>query len=213
MIKCVSIDGVDGSGKTTLANELSKYFNTIQVPRYYFSGMVPTDSNERTIWFRTEDAVKTTDIYISGQKIRYLLAREFKKGFHYKAFDENKPSLVVIDRGELSLKAFSYAALKKGTKWSSDEIKNYLETRFNTAFEHEIDDIIDYSFLLFKENTINTLFSRRFFDSDDMLLATYQQEYYEKCTINKSKVKTISPLESKENILEIVISKIVDIGV
>lgn len=213
MIKCISIDGVDGSGKTTLVNELSKYYNTIQVPRYYFGGMVPTDSKERTIWFRTEDAVKTTDIYISGQKIRYLLAKEFKKGFHYKAFDGKKTSLVVIDRGELSLKAFAYAALKKGTKWSSDEIKNYFETKFDSEFEREMGDIIDYSFLLFKENTINTLLSRRFFDSEDMLLATYQQEYYEKCTINNNKVKTISPSESKERILEIVISTIMDIGV
>ena len=64
MIPCISIDGVDGSGKTTLIQNLSKQYNVITLPRFYSMGMVPGDQEERCQWFRKQDAVYTTPIYI-----------------------------------------------------------------------------------------------------------------------------------------------------
>lgn len=38
MIPCISIDGVDGSGKTTLIQNLSKQYNVITLPPFLFNG-------------------------------------------------------------------------------------------------------------------------------------------------------------------------------
>lgn len=213
MIKCISIDGIDGAGKTTVVTALSAYYNVITLPRFYFSGMVPIDSLERKNWFRTEDVIKTTDIYITGQKMRYLLAKEFKKGMHYKITEHSKKtSLIVIDRGEPSLKAFSFAAIKKGTLWEVKRIDEYLSTRFNDLFEKEIEGIIDRSFLLFEKGTFEEICKRRFLQDDDLLLAKYQQEYYETHEINVNTITTISPLNKKDDIMRTILNSLKLLG-
>ncbi len=214
MITCISIDGIDGSGKTTVVSALSAYYNVITIPRFYFTGIVPIDNLERKNWFRKEDTIRTTDLYITGQKMRYLLAKEFKKGMHYKITEHNeKSTLIVIDRGEPSLKAFTFAAIKKGTSWEVKKIDDYLNSRFNDLFEREIEGIINHSFLLFEEGTFEKICRRRkFLDDDDMLLAKYQQEYYETHDVDVNTVTTISPLNKQEHVLEFILDNLKLLG-
>ena len=46
-IKCISFDGIDGSGKSTLIEELSKSYNIALIPKFYNFGFVPFDSDTR----------------------------------------------------------------------------------------------------------------------------------------------------------------------
>ena len=216
MIKCISLDGVDGAGKTTIVSALSNYYNVVQVPKFYCMEMVPYDVNERINWFRTMNAEDTTKIYISGHKMRYMLAGEFKKGLHYKFLEKNnKPPLVVIDRGELSLKAFSFAALKRGTNWNSQKIDEFLCNEFGDRFEQVVEDTIDHSFLLFAENSLEHIYRRRAFEPEDKILMLYQQEYYEKhqCEFMNENITIISPLLTREEVLNLILEKLNQLGV
>lgn len=47
MIRCIAIDGTDGSGKTTIVEALKDIYNVIVLPRFYSMQMVPTDPQER----------------------------------------------------------------------------------------------------------------------------------------------------------------------
>lgn len=202
MIPCISIDGVDGSGKTTLIQNLSKQYNVITLPRFYSMGMVPGDQEERCQWFRKQDAVYTTPIYISGYRLRLHLASEFKKGFHYK-IKQNAQNLIAIDRGLLSLKAFSYASMKKNSNLNDSEIVQFLKQYITPDFENEVKKIIDKQILLFspEPRVLEKLLLRRQYGKDDELLIRYQYEYYLRYYQTFSEVVIISPFESPDKIV------------
>lgn len=205
MIPCISIDGVDGSGKTTLIQNLSKRYNIITLPRFYLMGMVPGDYEERCQWFRTQNAVYTTPIYISGYRLRFQLASEFKKGFHYK-IKPNAQNLIAIDRGLLSLKAFSYASMKKNSVLNDSQIVQFLKKYITPNFENEVKGVIDKQILLFSSEpkALDRLLLRRQYSKDDELLIRYQYEYYLRYCKTFSEADIISPFESPDKILSLV---------
>ena len=212
MIPCVSVDGIDGSGKTTLIKRLSEVYNVVTLPRFYSMGMVPVDSSERKHWFLTNDALTTTKIYISGHKSRIFCAKDFKKGLHYK-FIGSKNNLVLIDRGLWSLKAFSFAAIMKGTNFSesqSDEkVDEFIDKDLRALFE----ETAELSILLFdvSEGVLEKILSRRTYDKNDELLIRYQYDYYlrhAKDADALAKTLVISPIKSPEEIFAVAVSAI-----
>ena len=64
MFFCISVDGVDGAGKTTLVEALCREYNVATLPRFHCMGMVPQGRYERKDWFLTQDSLFTTKIYI-----------------------------------------------------------------------------------------------------------------------------------------------------
>lgn len=203
MIKCISVDGPDGSGKSTLIANLCDIYNVIMLPRFYSMGMVPADSEERKLWFRNSNAVDTTRIYMSGHKLRLLVAESFKRGNHYKLLEKNsKESLIAIDRGALSVRAFSFAALKKDTDMTDEQIDAHIYKEFDKDFRKKSDQIVDMSILLFDDGSLEEVISRRIYDKEDELLARYQHEYYCKHQIREENVRLILPTLSEEEVLE-----------
>lgn len=201
MIKCISIDGTDGVGKSTLITHLSKKYNIVTLQRFYMTGIAPIDSEERKLWFRSEDVVLTTKIYIAGQKLRMNSAYEFKKGLHYKFLEkDNREKLIFIDRGVLSIQAYTYAALKKGTDWDDNKILKFVHDE--CVMDDYLNDLIDYSILLFDEESLEEVISRRNYDRDDELLVRYQHDYYRRINFHNKKIRIISPLKSEKNVLE-----------
>lgn len=200
MIKCVSIDGPDGSGKSTLISGLSEVYNVAALPRFYMTGIVPIEPEERREWFRRENVFDTTRLYISGHKLRISAAGEFKRGLHYKFMRQDKKEpLILIDRGALSVEAFAYAAIRKGTDWPGDKINAYLKTECDMqAFSSQI---IDLSVLIFDRNTLTEILDRRAYDEDDRKLVCYQHEYYCTHEFDGKKVRVISPALSQEMML------------
>ena len=156
MIFCISIDGVDGAGKTTLVEALGKKYNVVTLPRFYCMGMAPQERHERKNWFLTQDNLFTTKIYISGYKLRMFCAREFKCGLHYKFPINSTNNLVVMDRGFLSLKAYSFAMLRKTGNFSVEAADKKIAELSGDEFEKLSDETIDLSILLF-ENSIDCL--------------------------------------------------------
>lgn len=200
MIKCISIDGPDGSGKSTLVELLSNEYEIVTLPKYYSMGMTPVDPEERKKWFRTFDVFDTTRIYISGHKIRLVAAAEFKKGLHYKFLEPSKKErIVVLDRGALSVNAFAYAAIKMSSDMQDDEIIDYLLVE--NDIEQFAKKIIDVSILLFDPNNLEEIISRRKYDECDEYLARYQHEYYCKRKYEDERIKIISPTKTPEEIL------------
>ena len=200
MVKCISIDGPDGSGKSTLIELLREEYDVITLPRFYSMGMVPEDPNERRIWFRTTDVYDSTLIYISGHKIRLTAAAEFKKGFHYKLIEPGeKEKIIVIDRGAISVNAFAYASLKISSHMKDDEVMNFLLSKSDV--EEFAENIIDVSILLFDPQNLEEIISRRTYDSIDESLARFQHEYYCKRNYKNEKIKIISPSKAPREIL------------
>lgn len=199
MIKCISIDGPDGSGKSTLIDLLSKEFQVVTLPRFYSMGMAPLDPEERKRWFRTIDVFDTTRIYISGHKVRLMAASEFKKGLHYKFLENDKKErLVVIDRGAISVNAYAYAAIKSSSEMQDDEVMNYVLNE--SDIEEFSENIIDVSILLFDPDHLEEIISRRIYDKNDEYLARYQHEYYCKREYADKRIKIISPIKTPDEI-------------
>ena len=200
MVKCISIDGPDGSGKSTLIELLREEYDVITLPRFYSMGMVPEDPNERTIWFRTTDVYDSTLIYISGHKIRLTAASEFKKGFHYKLIDPGvKEKIIVIDRGAISVNAFAYAAIKISSDMEDDEVMKFVLSK--SDIEEFADNIIDVSILLFDPQNLEEIIARRTYDCIDEQLARFQHEYYCKRNYKNEKIKIISSRKEPREIL------------
>lgn len=201
MIKCISIDGPDGSGKSTLIELLSQEYEVVTVPRFYSMGMAPLDPEERKNWFRTVDVFDTTRIYISGHKIRLFAADEFKKGLHYKFLsDSKKEKLIVLDRGAISVNAYAYAAIKAASNMKEEDILQYvLEKSDIEQFAYKI---VDVSILLFDPNNIEEIISRRKYDKNDECLARYQHEYYCRKRYNNEKIKVISSSKTPKDIFD-----------
>lgn len=207
MIPCISIDGVDGSGKTTLINNLKSYYNVVTLPRFYVFGNAPSSHEERKKWFRNVDAIQTTPIYISGYFLRFMAAEEYKKGFHFKFLDDSLPKLVLIDRGLISLKAFSYASLKKNSDLSNEQIYVFLDKYIDNIYMKKIKKIIDYSVLLFDDSTasLESIISRREYEPEDELLIRYQYEYYLRNVDDMRRMRNVSivsPFESQYEIIK-----------
>ncbi len=201
MIRCISIDGPDGSGKSTLIELLSKEYQVVTLPRFYSMGMAPLDSEERKNWFRTVDVFDTTQIYISGQKVRITAASEFKKGLHYKFLEDiKKEKLVVLDRGALSVNAYAYAAIKVASTMEDDEIMDYVLQKYD--IEQFAKGVVDASILLFDPNNLEEIILRRNYDKNDELLARYQHEYYCKRNYCDKRIKTISPSKTPKEIFD-----------
>lgn len=200
MVKCISIDGPDGSGKSTLIELLREEYDVITLPRFYSMGMVPEDPNERRIWFRTTDVYDSTLIYISGHKIRLTAASEFKKGFHYKLIDPGvKEKIIVIDRGAISVNAFAYAAIKISSDMEDDEVMKFVLSK--SDIEEFADNIIDVSILLFDPQNLEEIIARRTYDCIDEQLARFQHEYYCKRNYKNEKIKIISSRKEPREIL------------
>lgn len=212
MIRCIAIDGTDGSGKTTIVEALKDIYNVIVLPRFYSMQMVPTDPQERKAWFLNSDPELTTAIYISGQQLRFRAAAEFKKGLHYKVYESKKEPLVVIDRGPLSVKAFSYAALKE-TMLTDNKIEYFIEKHFLSDLPSTV---IDRSFLLFENDPkcIEMILQRRQYDERDKQLTYLQHEYYVKhidAIKSNSDITIISPILPREQIIQEVMEQIKEI--
>lgn len=200
MIKCISIDGPDGSGKSTLIELLNKEYEVITLPRFYSMGMVPTDSEERRNWFRKVNVFDSTLIYVSGHKVRLMAASEFKKGFHYKLLEQGeKEQIIVIDRGAISVNAFAYAAIMNASEMNADEVMQFVKTK--SDIEEFAESIIDVSILLFDPQNLEEIISRRTYDAIDERLARYQHEYYCKRNYKDEKVKIISSSKAPREIL------------
>lgn len=200
MIKCISIDGPDGSGKSTLIELLREEYDVITLPRFYSMGMVPEDPNERKVWFRTTDVYDSTLIYISGHKVRLTVASEFKKGFHYKLIEPGvKEKIIVIDRGAISVNAFAYAAIKNSSDMEDDEVMKFVLSK--SDIEEFAENIIDVSILLFDPQNLEEIISRRTYDSIDERLARFQHEYYCKRNYKDEKIKIISSSKAPREIL------------
>lgn len=203
MIKCISIDGPDGSGKSTLIDLLSEEYDVITLPRFYTMGMVPIDPNERKVWFRTTDVIDSTLIYISGYRVRLTAASEFKKGFHYKIIEQGeKEKIIVIDRGAISVNAFAYAAIKNSYDMDDDEVMRFVLSK--SDIEIFAKNIIDVSILLFDPQNLEEIISRRTYDVIDERLVRFQHEYYCKRDYKDEKIKIISPSKTPREILAVV---------
>ena len=203
-IKCISFDGIDGSGKTTLINSLLEKYNVVLLPRFYYFGMVPMDFDKRKEWFRTKYDIETMKIYAVSHRNRILLANDYKKGFHYKFIEnDERKKLIVLDRGILSVEAFIYAALKLSTPMTQKEIMDYIDVYFRNKSYQKMNSIIDHTFLLVdeKQKYLNQVLNRRMYDERDKNLIRYQAEYYQKKLYIENKLTTISPISIlKENI-------------
>ena len=213
MFLCISVDGVDGAGKTTLVEALCREYNVATLPRFHCMGMVPQGRGERKNWFLTEDSLFTTRIYISGYKLRIFCAREFKRGLHYKFPVNSTNNLVVMDRGFLSLKAYSFAMLMKTGNFSDDEADEKIAELSAGEFEKLADETIDLSILLFEDGQecLEKILARRVCDENERLLVKYQHEYYSrhlKELKDSAKIKILSPFISPEEIFKIVADKI-----
>ena len=205
MIKCVSIDGPDGAGKTTLISRLAEKYNTVILHQFHATGMVPTDPEERKNWFRRENGMDTTRLYLAGHRLRLASAREFKRGLHYKFLaKDDREKLILIDRGPLSVRAYTYAALKKDTNWSNDEIEEFIKKEYD--FENPENEIVDLSILLFDKDSLNEVMGRRTYDIDDEMLIRYQYEYYSNHKFDERSVYIINPVKKQEDVLEETIS-------
>ena len=203
MIKCISIDGPDGSGKSTLIDLLSEEYDVITLPRFYTMGMVPIDPNERKVWFRTTDVIDSTLIYISGYRVRLTAASKFKKGFHYKIIEQGeKEKIIVIDRGAISVNAFAYAAIKNSYDMDDDEVMRFVLSK--SDIEIFAKNIIDVSILLFDPQNLEEIISRRTYDVIDERLVRFQHEYYCKRDYKDEKIKIISPSKTPREILAVV---------
>lgn len=212
MILCVSVDGVDGAGKTTLIDSLGEKYNVVTLPRFYCTGIVPQNRDERKCWFQTQDVLFTTKIYISGYKLRIFSAREFKRGLHYKFSTASANNLVVMDRGFLSLKAYSFAMLRKTGNFSSEAADKKIAELSGGELEELAEETIDLSILLFEDSRacLDKILARRVVDDNERRLVTYQHEYYSLHAkeLNRSKILPLSPLTPPEKIFKTVVEKI-----
>ena len=213
MICCISVDGVDGAGKTTLIESLAQRYNIANLPRFYCMGMAPQNSQERKDWFISNDVLFTTKIYISGYKLRLAAAREFKRGLHYKFPINVTNNLVVMDRGIWSLRAYSFAMLIKIGTLSSEEADKKTTELLDREIENLADDAIDLSILLFHDSheCLKNIIARRNCDENERLLISYQHEYYSRHLAeikDSAKVSIISPIIPPEDIFKIVVDKI-----
>jgi thymidylate kinase len=210
-ILCVSIDGIDGSGKSKLIQSLSLRYNLITLPKFYNFGMVPVDAEKRKTWFRSTPAIDSMRLYAVSHQTRILLGKEYKKANHYQFItQDDRQKLVVFDRGILSVEAYIYAALKLSTSMSLTEIIDYINNNFRSSFYDEMNDVIDRTILL-ADGTgeyLNTVLKRRRYDNRDKMLIRYQSEYIQnKFYINKNVFK-LSPIHSPYDLLELSIKLI-----
>ena len=204
MIPCISIDGTDGSGKTTLLDALKKIYNVVTLPRFYSMGMVPFDVKERKNWFLSQDVLTTTKIYISGHKNRIYCAEDFKKGLHYKFVNQNENNLIVLDRGLWSLKAFSFAALRKGLPLTETQADELILELFDKEFIRHALRIIDLSIVLFDDSkdALTKILQRRQYNANDKFLVENQYKFYARHTKELPQTLIISPLKSAEEVAQ-----------
>jgi thymidylate kinase len=137
----IAIEGPDGSGKTTLINELKKQFNVIDLPKSWIFGLMPMDLNERITWFRSENPFVTARIYMASHLLRLQLCKEYiAKRSHYEMIQYNrfeKPPLILIDRGPLSLQAYVYAYLRVDTQIEKRIIEDFVELQYKSLESFE----------------------------------------------------------------------------
>jgi len=140
----VSLEGPDGSGKSTLSKAISEKFYAIYPPKSSSLELMPSLLKERIKWFREEDSLVTARTYLTSHQVRFKLLEEYNRRCHHKLIDRDRfdlPSLLIWDRGPLSTRAYAYASIKTNAPGLKDEvIKQFIDGHFH--FEDNQDQII-----------------------------------------------------------------------
>jgi hypothetical protein len=196
-IQCVSIDGTDGVGKTTLIESLKEKFNVVVVPKFYHLGMVPMGYEERKKWFLSARPQDSMRIYALSHRYRILLCQEYREGNHYIYLrKDQRPKLIVLDRGVISIEAFIYASLRMYTGMSDHEIHNYIAVVFRGPEFEQIFSLVDKSIVL-SENTLDYLeiiLKRRNYEEHEKNLIKYQAEYIKTNLFAFKRTYKLSPI-------------------
>ena len=212
-IPCIAVDGIDGSGKTTLIQGLMRHFEVALLPRFYGFGMVPIAESERKQWFLSNPPVETAKLYLESQRLRIQLAAVFKQGLHYHFLaPPDKPRLVVLDRGFWSVEAFTFAALRLDAFLGMDDIVKIISRHLYHGKPGLLRSKrhVDLSIILVDRHRpyISNVLTRRSNDARERRLIELQAEFYDTMQARPPRTLVLSPLEEPEWILGQCMAKI-----
>jgi len=200
MVKCISLDGIDGAGKSALVEALSSRFNVATLPKFYDLGSVPSDASVRMQWFFETDDYKAMLIYAVAHRNRILLADDYKNGHHHNfTKEDDREKLIVMDRGVLSVEAFIYAVLRMSST-PTDQVVQFIADAFRDRHYERMLAVIDRAVLLAEDSLgyVEEVLKRRRTSKREEMLVRLQAEYYDLELYRHHGVMMISPRNSKE---------------
>ena len=147
----VFVEGVDGSGKSTLINQLSEYFTTVRVPK--------NQKDQLRIWLNLIDMSKTYDIITDRCPI---------SDYVYRMADGGNSEFTMMEL--LSIIHAGTVIWCKSSDSFEDSIKrgeDYVKTRL---FHNTVSDCYNYLMKILKQEGVKVIeYCWQFHDFNDLL--------------------------------------------
>lgn len=204
LIPCLSIDGIDGAGKTSLVEALARSYKVVTLPKFHAFGAVPAEARERLDWFQATPERVGMRIYASAHRIRIMLAADFKLGLH-QAFvaDDGREPLLLLDRGPISVEAFMHAVLSLSPDSPPEGIPAFIAAAFREGWHERMYAAIDCSILLADVDLgyVDQVLRRRRYNLREEQLIRLQADYLQAVKPDGQRVVRLSPLASPAALL------------
>jgi len=210
----IYIDGPDGAGKTTILNFLNQHYDAITPPKSTEIGLMPINHNENVEWFQTQNPFVTARLYLISHQKRFEYLNNYNSRAHYKLINKSRgfaPTLVLVDRGPLSARAYAFSSIKLSSALPSKFIIQFINQQFRFLVKNDQSiNIVLYPDISKAQDLLKRLKNVPNPDRE-LKLIEGQIEYYQKYAIKhpESNILFLDPFESLNHNIDTV-KKFVD---